>query len=113
MAPAKLIAVTTVAFCTLALGTVYGILYLTRSIPFESARWKSSEWNRPRMVDDLISMKTLHNMERTDVVSLLGPPGLIRDGIYVYWAGTAGIDDMWLEISFENDRVSEVKYVPD
>ena len=44
----------------------------------------------------------------------MGPPDLDRNGTHVYWAGTDGvIDDMWLEVDFENDGVLDVRYVPD
>jgi hypothetical protein len=92
----------------------FGIWYFNRSIPFDSERWKSREGDRPRMVNDLLASRILNDAKQADVESLLGPPATVRNGVYVYWAGTDGvIDDMWLEIEFKESRVSQAKWVPD
>jgi hypothetical protein len=69
------------------------------------------------MVDDLLKNQQLLGLSREEVQQLLGVPSgrdSIRDGKYVYWAGTDSvIDDMWLEIDFEFGSVVATRYVPD
>ena len=66
------------------------------------------------MVDDLLSKRILDHLSRAEVETLLGPPASVRDGVYVYWAGTDGvIDDLWLEIEFQDGRVSQARCIPD
>jgi hypothetical protein len=103
-----------ILFLAIACGFAYGFWVLYRPIPFDSSTWKSSRNSRPRMVDDLLSKSLLDGMSSAEIDSLLGPPDLNRNGTYVYWAGTDGvIDDLWLEVDFESDRVTHVRHVPD
>lgn len=98
-------------------GILAGFWYWTRPIPFDSAVWKSESSARQRMVDDLLVRRLLEGMSRAEVDALLGPPtppDSVREGTYVYWAGSDGvIDDAWLEIEFENDVVRNVRYCSD
>ena len=92
--------------------------YLNRDIPFTSEGWKSDLSQRPRMVSDLLTKNTLAGASRAEVETMLGVPSDGPDSIiadrYVYWAGTDGvIDDMWLEVTFSEDRVTDVRHVPD
>jgi hypothetical protein len=92
------------------------VLWTNRDIHFEATRWKNEEKERPRMVRDLLDNHDLVGASRDEVNTMLGlPTG--RDSIqgdkYIYWVGTDVIDDMWLEIVFENDSVVSVHYVPD
>lgn len=110
----KLLALSFVAVVVCA--SVYA--YRNRDIPFTSEGWKSDLSLRPRMVSDLVSNRMLDGASRTDVERMLGVPSNGPDSIiagrYVYWAGTDGvIDDMWLEVTFAEDRVADVRHVPD
>jgi len=99
----------------IAVGIV--VLRANRSIPFDSTRWKNEENVRPRMVRDFLDNHNLVGASRDDVNIMLGLPSgrdSIRNGKYIYSAGTDGvIDDMWLEIGFENETVISIRYVPD
>jgi hypothetical protein len=79
--------------------------------------WQQQEHLRPRMVRNLLGEHQLVGMSRGDIDDMLGKPSdrdSIRHGTYIYWAGTDGvIDDMWLNITFENDIVTATRYVPD
>jgi hypothetical protein len=95
-------------------GIACGFWFLTLPIPFDSSTWKSSRNLRPKMVDDLLSRHLLDRMNTAEVDSLLGPPDSKRNGTYAFWAGSDGvIDDMWLEVDYEKDRVIHVRHVPD
>ncbi len=88
-----------------------------RQIPFSSEAWKTESDQRPYMVQSLLANHDLQGEHRDTINDLLGVP-TGRDSVigerYVYWAGTDGvIDDMWLEITFTNDRVADIQYVPD
>jgi len=93
------------------------VFLTTRSLPFDSTRWKNEEDVRPRFIRDLLDNHDLAGASRDEVNAMLGVPSgrdLIQDGKYIYWAGTDGvIDDMWLEIEFENEKVVSIRYVPD
>ena len=99
-------------------GFVAVCAYRNRDIPFTSERWKSNPSQRPRMVSDLLADGKLDGATRADVDRMLGVPSTGPDSIigdkYVYWAGTDGvIDDMWLEVTFADDRVVDIGHVPD
>ncbi len=92
--------------------------YNIRDIPFSPEAWKTSPSQRQRMIDSLLADHSLDGASRDDIDSLLGVPSTSPDSVfgdrYVYWAGTDGmIDDMWLEITFTDDLVADVRYVPD
>ncbi len=93
------------------------ILWANRSIPFDSTRWKNEENVRPSMVRDFLDKHDLVGASRDEINTMLGLPNgrdSIRNGKYIYWVGTDGIiDDIWLEIGFENETVVSVRYVPD
>ncbi len=87
-----------------------------RERDFDSFAWKNDVGLRPFMIRDLLSDRELVGMFRQDVDGLLGVPhgrDSTRKGNYIYWAGYTGIDDMWLEIDFRNDVVTEMRVVPD
>ena len=68
------------------------------------------------MVSDLRAHHDLTDLPQAAIDDLLGVPSgrdSIRGDRYIYWAGLAGIDDMWLEIDFRDGRVSSVRHVPD
>jgi len=69
------------------------------------------------MVRDFLDNHDLAGASRDEINTMLGLPSgrdSIRNGKYIYWAGTDGIiDDIWLEIGFENETVVSVRYVPD
>lgn len=72
------------------------------------------------MVDDLIDNQSLIGMEKSRVDVLLGPsPGgkAFGDYDYIYCTGPERglfqIDNEWLVIRFENDKVAEAKLVTD
>jgi hypothetical protein len=100
-------------FCLVALGFVWS----RRERDFDSFAWKNRFDLRPCMVHDLLS--DLHaGISRQEVDILLGKPCVgegdsTQNGNYVYWAGYAGTDDMWLEIDFRDNVVAEVRYAPD
>lgn len=99
-------------FASVAVFAAY--VYRSRDIPFTSNGWKSNLSERPRMVSDLIAKGKLDGVSRADVDTILGVPDSIRGDKYIYWAGTDGvIDDMWLEVTFADDRVVDVRHVPD
>ena len=92
--------------------------YVNRQIPFSSEAWKANVSQRPRMVQNLLADYDLKAKSRDDIDELLGvstaPPDAVVGDQYIYWAGTDGvIDDMWLEITFKQDQVVDVRYVPD
>ncbi len=87
-----------------------------RPIPFSSAAWKQQERLRSRMVEDLLDNHALVGASRAEIDGLLGIPSGRNspgDDRYVYWMGSAGIDDAWLEIQFRDDRVIDVHHVSD
>jgi hypothetical protein len=68
------------------------------------------------MVDDLLASRALMGASRDSVNDLLGIPSgrdAINGDSYVYWVGTSGIDDMWLEIQFSSECVTNVQQYPD
>jgi hypothetical protein len=99
----------------LSIGVV--VPWLNREIQFDSALWQQQKRLRPRMIHSLLGEYQLLGISRGDVDEMLGKPSgrdSIREGNYIYWAGTdGGIDDMWLEIDFENDIVTATRYLPD
>lgn len=112
--PRKLIAILSIGVTAIAGLYVYN----DREIPFTSSDWKTNVSKRPRMIDSLLNNHNLVGAPRESIDDLLGVPSTSRDSViddrYVYWAGTDGvIDDMWLEIRFADDRVVDVRYVPD
>jgi len=95
-----------------AAGLAY--LFTHRNVPFDSTRRKNDEDIRPQMVHDLLENHDLAGESHEVVRTLLGAPrgrDSVRNGTYIYWAGTDGvIDDMWLEISFDNELVVAVHH---
>jgi len=69
------------------------------------------------MVRGLLKNHDLAGKSRKFVDEMLGVPEVrdsVRNGKYLYWAGSDGvIDDMWLDVHFDNDTVVSVDYVPD
>ena len=68
------------------------------------------------MLSDLLAKHKLRGMPRQDVTKLLGQPAgqdTVRDGNYIYWVGYSSIDDKWLELRFDNDKVVDVRIYPD
>ena len=102
-----------------AISLVLGLcaVWLSRDLPFDAAAWQSKEHLRPRMVQDLLDNHQLVGLHREEIHAMLGRPqgrDSIHNGTYIYWAGTDGvIDDLWLEIDFDNDTASAARYVPD
>lgn len=92
------------------------IVWSYRSLPFDSSVWEQERSHRPQMVEDLLANYKLKEMSRKQIEQMLGKPtgqDSVRDNRYIYWAGYAGIDDMWLGIQFEEDQVVEVYYRSD
>lgn len=92
------------------------VAWIYRPISFDSSVWKQESKHRPQMVDDLLISYELKEMSRKQVEQLLGKPtghDSIQGNRYIYWAGYAGIDDMWLEIQFDGNQVAEVHHRPD
>lgn len=112
VSPSTLTKAASVIFIGVSFGLLFGVPYFTRPIPFESAAWKASESNRPRMVDDLLSKHILENMTRADVDALLGRPKGADVREYHYWAG-GWLTVYWLHIEFKDERVSQVACLPD
>jgi hypothetical protein len=88
--------------------------------PFDSSTWKADHVMRPAMIDDLLSNVPLKGMRRSQIDELLGDPGgpdnrdSIRENHYIYWTGSDGvIDDWWLDLTFEDDQVVDVRHSPD
>ena len=87
---------------------------------FDEAEWKSLPTQRYEMVDDLIESQVLHNMSKTEVITLLGEPSsrsTIKNDIFLYKLGTApsffeSIPDQLL-IVFINQKVGEVTLAVD
>ncbi len=90
-----------------------GFAWSIRPIPFSSTLWKEHENERPRMVGDLLENHDLTGLSEAEIGDLLGTPSSQRGRRYIYWAGYAGIDDMWLDIEFNDGRVSSVRHIPD
>jgi hypothetical protein len=86
-----------------------------RPLSFDSDGWKANPNSRPRMVRDLLDRGLLQGKTRYEIQSLLGKPNEPQGGgkEYEYWAGMNMIDDMWLTITFENDRVTQTDYLSD
>lgn len=110
--PLLLISLPAITFVTIAML----IWWMSKPRPFDSTQWKAST-SRQRMVHDLLTNHTLKGKNHAQIDDLLGkpqPPDSVRDGHYIYRTGTDGvIDDMWLELRFEADRVVEVLHYPD
>jgi len=108
-------AITTVIF-VLATILGFGYVWLTRPIAFDPHLWRTSDDQRHRMVEGLIAQRLFEGKERIEVERLLGMPkgtDYVDAGNYIYWTGSDGIDDRWLEVGFTDDRVSSVRYYPD
>jgi hypothetical protein len=68
------------------------------------------------MLSDLLAKHELRGMARQEVTGLLGHPkgqDSVSDGNYIYWVGYSSIDDKWLELRFQNDKVVDVRIYPD
>ncbi len=93
------------------------VLWTYRDLPFDSTRWKNEKETRFQMVRDLLDSYDLVGQSRESIDIMLGEPrgcDSVRNGKYVYWAGSDGvIDDMWLEIEFSDDTVVSLRYCPD
>lgn len=108
----------TIAIFAITIIVIVGIYaYRTRDIPFAADAWRTELSQRSRMVHSLLSDHQLAGASRYQIHNLLGVPARgpdsVRGSRYIYWAGTATIDDMWLEILFSDDRVVDVRYIPD
>jgi hypothetical protein len=86
-------------------------------LPFDSSQWKADRANRRRMIDDLLTNHTLKGQNREQINDLLGKPqapDTVGEAKSIYEISSDGImDDMWLELRFDADRVVEVRYYPD
>jgi len=111
--PLLLTVIIAVAFAAIA-ATVW---WVSRPIPFHAERWKAEPQVRAAMIDDLIADRMLLGKTRAEIEEKLGKPqapDTIRDGNYIYLISSDGaLDDLWLEVQFENDRVIHVRYYPD
>ncbi len=120
-----LVLVAVVGLPVVALGVVWWPVvrpsiqeYLQR-IPFDFDTWKAArvgDWRNPvrlRMVDDLVRRHRLVGMSKDEIGELLGrPDGAYEEGAgaqHRYWLGPQrsfiSIDDEWLHLTFEGDRV--------
>lgn len=89
---------------------------------FDSTVWKSAAWTtaigphdhiRLRMVDDLLNRHKLAEMSRMQLEELLGQPSsnesIQTPEEYIYYLGPERgficIDDEWLDIKFNGERV--------
>jgi hypothetical protein len=91
----------------------YGYLS-TRQVAFTSSTWQAQPQERPRMIRDLLAQHLLDGKSQNEVLAILGAPDSTSDQRLIYWAGTDGvIDDMWLEVGFQNGNVVAVRYYPD
>lgn len=106
-----------VAAFLLLLGACSIFLGLHREIPFDAASWRAERALRPRMIRSLLAQQQMVGMSRGEVDRMLGEPDnadSVGQGSYLYRVGSDGvIDDMWLTIDFQDDRVVAVRYVPD
>jgi hypothetical protein len=88
--------------------------FATRPIVFSPDAWQTYPRQRPRMVKDLLASRPLDGKSRAEVEAILGAPDSGSDDErLVYWAGSSGIDDMWLEIRLRSVTVVDVKCRPD
>lgn len=82
---------------------------------FDSAVWKSKPAQRHRMVDDLVSQKTLIGKSREEVIAILGDqemPGYdqgANESRLIYRVGgTGNIKGTWLEVRFTDSKCQNV-----
>ena len=83
---------------------------------FSRAKWRHARVLRPYMVEDLLRTHDLKGMSRQQVNELLGQSNSIdtyKTDRYIYWIGSNGIDDNWMELLFENELVVEIRRWPD
>lgn len=68
------------------------------------------------MIEDLMQGELIVGKTKNEIDQLLGIPhgrDSVRNNRYIYWVGSSGIDDTWLEIRFVNGHAADVRYVPD
>jgi hypothetical protein len=90
--------------------------WVNRERPFDRAEWLNNPEARSRMVGDLMTNYELVGSPRERIHMLLGQPKNTSPDrtTYYYWTGTdGGIDDMWLEVTFQNEIVTAFKHRPD
>ena len=80
---------------------------------FSSAEWQAApEQTRYKFVRDLISSERLVGMNKSEVVTLLGPPSSeseVPNVIYVVKTGGAGFNQVFMmDIRFANGKVNQV-----
>jgi hypothetical protein len=104
--------------CLFAATAIIAIMTVISSRPleFDSHSWRKTPSLRPRMLSDLLTNHNLKGASRREVIALFGEPmgqDSIRDGNYIYWVGSRGIDDAWMELRFNQDAVVDVRVYPD
>lgn len=107
------------------IGAVIGALAgfaTAKEKPFDAALWEQSphETTRLHMADDLVRSRLLIGRSRTEVLQLLGTPTNTdkwQDWDMIYVLGPCRclfpIDNEWLVLRLEDDRVTDAQVVVD
>jgi hypothetical protein len=97
-----------------------GILYIFSvsyypTHDFDKQRWHTDEDNRYELSDDLIKSKMLIGKTKNEVRQLLGNETKNQDSVNTWYYGLGyrpglfNIDPSYLEIEFQNNKVSDVE----